>query len=176
MFLHLHQFFDQEDRFDFLQRIYDFYSWLDIGQGYHLHLDEKESIVWKNFFSKILKKDNKEQKLISIVNSYCKSIEIDAINPSSIFKYPVGEQLFLHKDAVIQNEVSLDSFVSFIFYLNDNYDGGEFYMVNQRDEEVVIKPKSGDIIIIDNTVLHGSKTVKNNYKFIAVSHSKNIKQ
>lgn len=175
MFLHLHQFFDQKDRFDFLQRIYDFYSWLDIGQGYHLHLDEKESIVWKDFFSKILKKDNREQKLISIVNSYCQSIEIDVINPSTIFKYPVGEQLGLHKDTIVQDEIRLDSFVSFIFYLNDNYDGGEFYMINDNKEKI-IKPKSGDIIIIDNTVLHGSKIVKNNFKFIAVSHSKNIKQ
>ena len=175
MFLHLHQFFDQEDRFDFLQRIYDFYSWLDIGQGYHLHLDEKESIVWKDFFSKILKKNNREQKLISIVNSYSKSIQIDVINPSHIFKYPVGEQLNPHKDSVVQDGIRLDSFVSFIFYLNDNYDGGEFYMIDDNKEKI-IKPKSGDIIIIDNTVLHGSKIVKNNFKFIAVSHSKNIKQ
>jgi len=141
-----------------------------------MHLDEKEIGIWQEKFSDILSRDNRDQKLVNIVNSYSSSIKIDRINPSHVFKYPKNEKLNLHKDIYQVNNVSVEKFVSFIFYLNDNYDGGEFYMINQRDEEVVIKPKNGDIIIIDNTVLHGSKTVKNNYKFIAVSHSKNIKQ
>lgn len=85
------------------------------------------------------------------------------MNPTP-FKYPTGQELQKHTDKLpspFQNMITL------IFYLNDDYSGGEFCM-EKNNKDVLIKPKMGDIIAIDNDTVHGSKKVITGNKYIAI--------
>jgi len=58
--------------------------------------------------------------------------------------------------------------VSAVFYLNDNYEGGEIYFPNQ---EITLKPKAGDLILFPSsfTHAHASLPVQTGTKYAIVS-------
>lgn len=57
--------------------------------------------------------------------------------------------------------------LSFLLYLNDNFDGGDFEYIN-RNKKIKIKPKSNISIILDNTIYHRVSPVTNGERFSLV--------
>lgn len=58
-----------------------------------------------------------------------------------INKYATGEEMGSHVD---WNEKNSQLEYSFVFYLNDDYEGGEIYWPNH---DIVLKPKAGSVVI-----------------------------
>jgi Rps23 Pro-64 3,4-dihydroxylase Tpa1-like proline 4-hydroxylase len=59
-----------------------------------------------------------------------------------------------------------NSLITVILYLNDNYEGGDLFFPEQN---LIIKPQSGSIIVFPSTFpfVHESKKIINGHKYIA---------
>jgi predicted 2-oxoglutarate/Fe(II)-dependent dioxygenase YbiX len=78
-------------------------------------------------------------------NKYAEIVNIPG-NPNLgknfvINKYATGEEMGSHVD---WNEKNNELEYSFVFYLNDDYEGGEIYWPNQN---ISLKPKAGSVVI-----------------------------
>lgn len=81
----------------------------------------------------------------------------------SISKYFTGKQMGPHTDSYKDQDNSL---ITVILYLNDNYEGGDLFFPEQN---LIIKPQSGSIIVFPSTFpfVHESKKIINGHKYIA---------
>lgn len=78
-----------------------------------------------------------------------------------ISKYRTGGYVDVHTD----NEVTEDGIFTMIWYLNDNYEGGEVGFV---DPDITISPKSGDVLIFPAMNPHYSKEVLRGTKYLSI--------
>lgn len=84
-----------------------------------------------------------------------------------IVKWPSGSSLGNHADNAYEdgtpNYVNWRTY-SGVLYLNDNYEGGEFYF---RDKAVEIKPEQGSLVAFTAGMkhVHGVKTVLNGTRY-----------
>ena len=64
------------------------------------------------------------------------------------------------------DESSKSPTISVVFYLNDEYEGGEIHFENQG---VTIKPKAGDIVVFPSKLpyLHESKPILSGVKYMS---------
>jgi hypothetical protein len=90
-------------------------------------------------------------------------LDIGALAPISISKYHTGAFMGPHADS---DENSLSPTISVVFYLNDDYEGGEINFPNQG---ITIKPKAGDIVVFPSRLpfLHESKAIISGTKYMA---------
>lgn len=70
-----------------------------------------------------------------------------------------------------------------LFYLNDNYKGGEISFIELNEKQEIIwdytyKPKAGDIIVFSSKhpLYHGVKTVENGNKYIIRTYWQNFEE
>ena len=90
------------------------------------------------------------------------SLDIGQIAPLSLSRYFTDKFMGPHTDS---HESDDRPTISVVFYLNDNYEGGELHF---REQGVTIKPSSGDIVIFPSKVpfFHESKPVTYGTKYI----------
>jgi prolyl 4-hydroxylase len=90
-------------------------------------------------------------------------------------RYEPGQQFHTHYDSAcahVRNGAQLRSFLSLVFYLNDDYDGGHTTFFKSRDSEgTAVLAERGSCLIFAHqgspqNALHGGSPVKRGCKFI----------
>lgn len=92
-------------------------------------------------------------------------LSISSGRPYRIYKYLKGGKQLNHVD---QSNFFPDARLSFVYYINDNYEGGEIYFPCQS---LSYKPKSGDILLFPSNFLypHEAKPVTYGTKYSIVN-------
>jgi hypothetical protein len=121
---------------------------------------ETSSDVTKYIFNEIYK------SIDFSISLYKKEINSDIGNfgQFGICKYVSGKGMGKHVD-VDPSRKNFKETVSGVLYMNDNYIGGEIFF---EDQDVLIKPESGSIVIFPSTppFFHESKVLKSGTKYI----------
>ena len=82
-----------------------------------------------------------------------------------VSKYRVGGYVNIHTDNDIQED---DGTVTMIWYVNDDYEGGEVGFV---DPDITISPSQGDVLIFPAVVPHYSKELLRGTKYLSIKQS-----
>lgn len=115
------------------------------------------------------------------LNKTCKEIILDKygkqttrLQGESIVRYAPGQSLPYHQDWSISEYVIKNDFpvvhLSSVFYINDDYEGGELLFSTKKQSEyqhdtMSFKPLAGTIIFFDALQWHASAPVKSGFKF-----------
>jgi len=141
-------------------------------EDYNSHFRKSSTAVFSSELKQITKL---RSKLAKITNTTLEQQE----TPVSVIKYSQNEYFLPHMDAFGRMDKFPDShagdrLISGIFYLNDNYTGGETYF---KSENIKIKGNQGDLLIWYNLnddgspnrkTLHAGLPVIEGDKFIVV--------
>ena len=107
-------------------------------------LDSNSPEVTKSYNGKTIKEisDNIRNNLDFIVDDYVDHFKIEVTHKEryNLLRYKEGDFFLEHED----NDGTNDRKVSFIYYINDDYDGGEVYF---RKQGVLVKPKAGQLLV-----------------------------
>jgi predicted 2-oxoglutarate/Fe(II)-dependent dioxygenase YbiX len=122
---------------------------LDVNTRNTLSIDipRKTNINDKDEVIRISEKLNKFLGAVEL--DYCQShqITLRSYEPYKILKYDVGGKFDLHMD---DGGARLKR-VSIVFYINDDYEGGELHFENF---DVKIKPSAGDMIVFPSSFIY----------------------
>lgn len=131
-----------------------------------LHLSPNEVGI-KNKFCSMLK--NKTYKIHPhIMALYPSSISPFDADYLDFFKYETNAFVGLHKD--IRNVYACKNFLSLIFYINDDYEGGLIKVYEKNKLILEASPSAGDVILLEQDMQHESTKVEKGNKYIAVHH------
>lgn len=88
-----------------------------------------------------------------------------------LIKWPIGSSQTTHADAAYDDDRDHPSpwrEYSSIIYLNDSFDGGETYFVNQQ---IIVKPKAGNLLTFPCTLeyKHGVSEIEGNVRYTIAS-------
>ncbi len=119
------------------------------------------------------------------LNKICKDIILEQygkqttrLQGESIVRYAQGQSLPYHQDWSISEYVIKNGFpvvhLSSVFYINDNYEGGELLFSTKRQTEyqhdiMSLKPQAGTIVFFDALQWHASAPVKSGHKFASTN-------
>lgn len=87
-------------------------------------------------------------------------------NVSTLVMWKEGKSMPIHKDNGYENDKHILHMrkYSAVFYINDDYDGGETIILkeNSKEPEIVNKPKQNSLLLFrsDESCLHGVEKVK----------------
>jgi 2OG-Fe(II) oxygenase superfamily len=129
---------------------------------------------------------NRTLKEITLkLNKICKEIILEQygkqttrLQGESIVRYAQGQSLPYHQDWSISEYVIKNGFpvvhLSSVFYINDNYEGGELIFSTKKQTEyqhdiMSLKPQAGTIVFFDALQWHASAPVKSGYKFASTN-------
>jgi hypothetical protein len=121
-------------------------------------------------------------EIFSKIHSACGEIIFEiykkrtlSINGSGIIRYQPGQSLAYHRDWEDDDKWARDSnrhtiHLSSVFYINDDYRGGEFKMSSQkfgdfRSDIMAIRPPAGSIVFFDALQWHASAPVDSGNKY-----------
>jgi len=82
-----------------------------------------------------------------------------------VSKYRVGGYVNTHTDNDIRED---DGTVTMIWYINDNYEGGEVGFI---DPDITVKPEEGDVLIFPAITPHYSKELLRGTKYLSIKQS-----
>jgi predicted 2-oxoglutarate/Fe(II)-dependent dioxygenase YbiX len=146
--------------------IYPWGPWLsgdgDYTYGERKHVRASEYSDWPEKTKYII--NTLVNAMHATANKYAEMIGVEG-NPDLgknfvINKYATGEEMGPHVD---WNEKNNQLEYSFVFYLNDNYEGGDIYWPNQN---ISLKPEAGSVVIFPSKepYVHAVKIVKSGNK------------
>jgi hypothetical protein len=167
------------DPISFLKNIEDAYdsSVISKWKPWHASNSDLKHGEYKEIDISLLKNltDNNLVKIINIITnsvSICIENYIKETNAESgylpniinIRKYDVDAYLGPHIDTE-DKEDRAKPYISLVFYLNDNYEGGEIKFPNQN---ISLKPKAGSIVIFPSTdpYYHDARPATNGTKYM----------
>ena len=80
------------------------------------------------------------------------------------YRYDSGQQFNLHTDGAYRRDNGELSLLTFMIYLNEEFEGGEttFYNV----EKTIIKPKTGMMLAFEHQLLHEGSIVTSGRKYV----------
>jgi hypothetical protein len=142
-------------------------SWHFEGNGHQKHLDKSDRQSFNLLFNELFFKSKNYDEMISKVNNFFQEkLNISTDMDSSPMMYSDGQGIGAHTDTGFPY-LGPDQFITFIFYLNDNYkDGNLFYVDNNK--EIDLDTRAGDLVALKPEVLHGSRDVVGAEKYIVV--------
>ncbi|TPN88928.1 2OG-Fe(II) oxygenase [Aquimarina algicola] len=79
-----------------------------------------------------------------------------------IYKYDTGERFKMHRDGSYKKNETESSFLSFLIYLNDDFEGGETYF----EKGITITPKIGDALLFYHPLRHEGKPITSGTKYV----------
>jgi len=129
---------------------------------------------------------SQDQELFDMVGHYGASanrqgewnLQTSGMESIQIGQYPIGGHYDWHVDGLGVEPMSapgnefLDGKVrkiSFVLWLNDDFEGGEFEFHKTHTKKNVIKPKQGTIVLFPSWVMHRVKPVKKGTRYSAVT-------
>ena len=83
----------------------------------------------------------------------------------AFMKYQTKSNLGRHSDV---RDGVFNKFISAVFYINDDYEGGELLIFDGINEVPKIKPSSGDVVLLGHEVQHEALPVTSGEKYIFV--------
>lgn len=107
-------------------------------------------------------------------NEYCKEIGIDSLTVTmqdlQLLRYDVGDFYRTHVDSF----TTVPRTVSYIFFINDDYDGGELYFQFLKSQKIDVEIKKNRLIIWPSNFQypHGVNKVTKGTKFSVVAWGK----
>jgi len=80
-----------------------------------------------------------------------------------LYRYEPGQRHGAHWDTVVELEGGVQSLLTLVFYLNDDFEGGQtdFPELGQ-----VIAPKRGSALLFQHRILHEATSVRSGEKFV----------
>jgi hypothetical protein len=168
-------------------------KWYTFGKKLHIEFNRVffNSIPTKeewDAFNKKIEINNEEEKqfIKDINNAFYEGIKTFLLDnkiqlqnfcffPYDIAKYATGGKMNYHTDYQIEREGIPEAkfHTTGVFYLNDNYDGGEISFLELNNEQEIIqkidyKPEQGDLVIFSSNfpIYHGVKQVLKGEKYI----------
>ena len=106
------------------------------------------------------------------------NLEYSAFESLQIGQYPKGGHYNWHVDGLGLDDIQApeNEFLhgktrklSFVLWLNDDFEGGDFEFHSAHIKGGVIKPKQGTIVLFPSWVMHRVKPVKKGIRYSAVS-------
>jgi len=126
------------------------------------NLNSMTEVHWANFM---------HHKIWTYANKYCSRIQKNMdliVKEINVLKYEVGGHYVAHVDHHREEPRTL----SFIFFLNDDYEGGNvnLFLPNEQNK-MVIKKKAGRLIIFPSNFLylHAVEPVTSGVRYTVVS-------
>jgi hypothetical protein len=83
--------------------------------------------------------------------------------PLRVYRYEVGQHFGLHQDQAYFREDGARSLLTFMVYLNDDFEGGE---TEFPEEARTIVPETGTALFFQHMVLHAGKRVSRGTKLV----------
>ncbi len=83
--------------------------------------------------------------------------------PMRIYRYDPGQFFGVHEDQSYFGADGSQSLLTYMVYLNDDFDGGatEF-----TDQEVIIRPRTGMALLFQHRTLHAGRSVTRGTKYV----------
>ena len=110
--------------------------------------------------------DITNDKIVYLVKNFIEnklSIKLDIVQ-AQCQVWPINSESKLHRHCDDPNEVRKITKYNSLIYLNDDYDGGEFYT-----DEIIYKPKANSLTFFDGSeTYHGVKQVKTNHRYTLI--------
>ncbi|MBC7983461.1 MAG: 2OG-Fe(II) oxygenase [Candidatus Obscuribacterales bacterium] len=117
-----------------------------------------------------------DASVLSFINPFYK-IEVRDREPSQILHYGVGGHYIPHVDAetLYKDDLGLDMWektldrdLSVVYFLNDNFIGGELVF---PDLDLIIKPEAGTLVCFpsDHNYIHGVNLVRSGHRYTIVT-------
>tara|TARA_R110000796_G_scaffold221386_1_gene337452 strand:+ start:235 stop:726 length:492 start_codon:yes stop_codon:yes gene_type:complete len=130
----------------------------------HKNVGVGPKISWEKRIYKLQPNDfiiNKVQSFFKDFNIFLKAVD------ASITTWNVGTWSNLHvhgKGNTAYDDMRHNTKYNSIIYLNNNFEGGEFYTDN-----ITIKPKKGTLTLFDGSkIFHGIKEIKKEERYIII--------
>lgn len=109
-------------------------------------------------------------RLLPVLDS-CKPVSVD---PNlRFYRYDPGQQFKRHKDGSVTNDLGEVSKLSYLIYLNDDYEGGSTTFLDFRDvdgvrekREFVISPTAGSALLFLHERWHEGTSVSSGRKYV----------
>lgn len=187
------------DIISFYENNYEWEDWYTFGKA--IDIDNIRQHTFEGFPSKDefneayneetflqLKKREEADHLISITNTFYTvtkefftdnniTIKEQGFFPFSLAKYVAGPAARMNFHTDYKKEDSdkpgPNKHTTAIFYLNDDYVGGEICFVELDENQQIVwyneyKPQAGDVVVFSSKdpIYHGVKTVESGYKYI----------
>lgn len=106
--------------------------------------------------------DNQYSKVLDIWCEHTGNKKLEYISKNYLLrKYHAGGETVTHIDRNINRPLNTNDW-TVLFYLNDDYEGGELYF---SEQDITLKPSAGSAVIWPWTVLHGGKQVLSGEKY-----------
>jgi len=129
---------------------------------------------------------SEDQELFDMVGHYGASankqgkwnLQTSAMESVQIGQYPTGGHYNWHVDGLGLSPIHApdNEFlhgktrkISFVLWLNDDFEGGEFEFHKSHTKDNVIRPSTGTILLFPSWVMHRVKPVKKGTRYSAVS-------
>lgn len=129
---------------------------------------------------------SEEQDLFDMVNDFCTTankngkwgLETSAMESIQIGQYPTGGHYNWHVDGLgivpinaPENKLlnGKTRKISFVLWLNDDFEGGEFEFHSSHIKDNVLKPSIGTIVCFPSWVMHKVNPVTKGTRYSAVS-------
>jgi len=170
----------------------DIWEWLNVSQDQNILLSDLIKENWRPYnndgggstligkFCIIDKNHNKYKEIVDIfskcLNDYlpAKDSGLDSLNMDTnkflVRDYGSGSYMTQHSDGysyVTKNGEEVKPLYTAIFYLNDDYEGGE---ISFTDQNVSIKPKANSVIIFPSKYAHSVNEVKSGNRYMTQTY------
>lgn len=80
------------------------------------------------------------------------------------YRYEVGQKFAFHMDGYFRRENGEQSLLTFMVYLNEDFEGGETVFANSHN--TIVKPKTGMMLAFNHTLFHEGSEVSSGRKYV----------
>lgn len=80
------------------------------------------------------------------------------------YRYEPGQKFAFHMDGYFRRENGEQSMLTFMIYLNEDFEGGETTFMN--GDGTIIKPETGMILVFNHTLFHEGSEVTSGKKYV----------
>lgn len=80
------------------------------------------------------------------------------------YRYDVGQKFRFHYDGTFRRDNGEQSLLTFMIYLNEDFEGGETLFMNQV--ETVVKPETGMLLAFRHEILHEGAELRSGRKYV----------
>jgi predicted 2-oxoglutarate/Fe(II)-dependent dioxygenase YbiX len=109
----------------------------------------------------------KDDRVVVMVKDLFKNHNIDLeIDSAQIQTWPTGSKsdLHVHGDGCDWDDGRNNTKFNSMIYLNDDFEGGEFFT-----ENIIIKPRTGTLTLFDGSIVHhGVKPILNGVRYTII--------
>ena len=104
------------------------------------------------------------ERIRSHVPAKMKSMEVVGLKPRMrCYRYGPGQSFGLHHDQFYSGGPGERSQLTFMLYLNEDFEGGH---TDFPDQQLVVKPKTGAVLLFQHMVLHEGAAVRSGVKYV----------